>query len=80
MPYQYNRHIFAAKSSPTCANYALQQCAKLFGLERPIASHVVMDKFYVDDMLLSVHTIEQTYEIIHDLKSLLAKEGFNLTK
>ena len=22
--YQYNRHIFEAKSSPTCANFALQ--------------------------------------------------------
>ena len=25
--YQYNRHIFGAKSSPTCANFALQRCA-----------------------------------------------------
>ena len=80
MPYQYSRHIFGAKSSPTCANYALQQCAKQFGLEHPIASHMVMDNFYVDDMLLSVHTIEQASEVIHDLKSLLAKGGFNLTK
>ena len=80
MPYQYSRRIFGAKSSPTCLNYALQQCAKLFGLEHPIASHVVMDNFYVDDMLLSVHTIEQASEVIHDLKSLLAKGSFNLTK
>ena len=68
MPYQHNRHIFGAKSSPTCANYALQQCAKLFGLEQPIASHMVMNNFYVDDMLLSVHKIEQASEVIHDLK------------
>ena len=39
-----------------------------------------MDNFYVDDILLSVHTIEQASEVIHDLKSLLAKGGFNLTK
>ena len=80
MPYQYNLRIFGAKLSPTCANYAMQQCAKLFGLEHPIASHVVMDNFYVDDTLLSVHTIEQASEVIHDLKSLLAKGGFKLTK
>ena len=80
MPYQYNRHIFGAKLSLTCANCALQQSAKLFGLEHPIASHVVMDIFYVDDLLPSVHTIEQASEVIHDLKSLLAKGGFNLTK
>ena len=80
MPYQYNRHIFGTKLSPTCANYALQPCAKRFGLEHPIASHVVIDDFYVDDMLLSVHTIEQASEVIHDLKSLLAKGGFHLKK
>ena len=80
MPYQYSRHIFGAKWSPACANYALQQCAKLFGLEHPVASHVVMENFYVDDMLLSVHAIEQASEVIHDLKSELAKGGFNLTK
>ena len=39
-----------------------------------------MDNFYVDDMLLSVHIIEQASEVIHNLKSLLAKGGFNLTK
>ena len=78
--YQYNRHIFGAKTSPTCASYALQQCAKLFGMEHPIASQVVMDNFYVDDMLLSVHTTEQASEVIQELKSLLAKKGFNLTK
>ena len=33
MQYQYNRHVFGAKLSKACAIYALQQCAKLFGLE-----------------------------------------------
>ena len=26
--YEYGRHIFGAKSSPTCANYAVQQISK----------------------------------------------------
>ena len=55
MPYQYNRHIFGAKSSPTCANYALQQCAKLFEMEHLIASQLVMDNFYVDVTQLNKH-------------------------
>ena len=80
MPYQHNRHIFGAESSLTCTNYALQQRAKLFGMEYPIASQVMMDNFYVDDMLVSVHTTEQASEVIHELKSLLAKGGFKLTK
>ena len=80
MAYKYNRHIFGAKSSATCATYALQQCAKLFGIEHPIASQVVTDNCYVDDMLLSVHTTEQVSEVIYELQSLLPKGGFNLTK
>ena len=80
IPYQNNRHIFGAKSLPKCADYALQQCAKLFGMEHPIASQVVMDNFYVDDMLLSVFTTEQASEGIQELKSLIAKRGFKLTK
>ena len=80
MPYQYNRHIFGAKSSPTCANYALQQSAKLFEMKHPIALQVAMDNFYVNDVLLSVHTSKQASEIIHELKSLLAKRGFKFTK
>ncbi|XP_075255351.1 uncharacterized protein LOC142348070 [Convolutriloba macropyga] len=78
MPYQYNRHVFGVKSSPTCANYTLQQFAKLFGLKHPIASQVIMDNFYVDDMLLSVHTIEQASKVIHDLKSLKDVNETNL--
>ena len=80
MPYQYNRHIFGAKSSLTCVNYALQQRAKLFGMGHAIASQVIMDNFYVDDKRLSVQTTEQASEVIHELKSLLAKRGFKLTK
>ena len=58
----------------------MQQCAKLFGIEHPIAWQVVMDNFYMDNMLLSVDTTEQASEAIHELKSLLAKGDFNFTK
>ena len=33
--YEYGRHIFGAKSSPTCANYALQQVARDNAQESP---------------------------------------------
>ena len=70
--------FFGAKLSPTCTNYALQQCAKLLGMEHFTASQLLMDNFYVNDMLLSVHTTEQASEVIHQLKSLLLKGDFNL--
>ena len=53
---------------------------KMFGMEHPTASQVGMDNVYVEEMLLSVHTTEQASEVIHELKSLLAKGGFNLSK
>ena len=49
-------------------------------MEHPIAAQVVMGNFYVDDTLLSVHKTEQTSEVTHELKLLLLKGGFNLTK
>ena len=62
-----------------CKLYSAPVC-KMFGMERPTGSQVGMDKFYVEYMLLSVHTTEQASEVIHELKSLLAKGGFNLSK
>ena len=78
--YQYNRHIFGAKSSPTCANFALQRCAtdNADGSER--ASHIACHNFYMDDLLVSLKSKDDATNIRVELTSLLAKGGFKLTK
>ena len=61
--YQNNRHNFGGKSSPTCANFALQRCAldnaSVFERSNQIASHY----FYLDDLLVSLNSEETAVAI-----------------
>ena len=75
-----NRHIFGAKSSPTGANFALQQCAKDFKEEFLDASRVVLSSFYMDELLVSVDSIEKAKALSSELQKLLTKGSLNLTK
>ena len=47
--HQYTRHIFGARDSPTCANFALQKTASDHQAEYPEAAPAVVQKFYMDD-------------------------------
>lgn len=74
-------HIFGATSSPSCANYALKQCAKdhkeSFTSE---VIHTVLRNFYVDDCLKAVATEDQALALVQDLSALCSKGGFKLSK
>ena len=54
--YEYTRHIFGAKSLPTCANYALHQVAKDNAVNNESVVRTVQRNFYMDDLLKSVRT------------------------
>ena len=45
--YEYQRHVFGAKSSPTCANYALKRVAIDNEDEFPIAAKTIQNNFYM---------------------------------
>ena len=74
-------HLFGAVSSPSCANFALRKAAEdnlqQFGSE---AINTVKRNFYVDDCLKSVPGEEEAIHLTDDLRRLLEKGGFNLTK
>ena len=78
--YQYVRHIFGSKDSPTCANYALQQTARDNRIQVLEAANRVENKFYMDDHLESSPTVNKATKKAQDLIEMLAKGGFNLTK
>ena len=78
--YEYRRHIFGAKSLPTCAKYALQQVARDNAQESPQITKLIMRNFYMDDFVKSVPSAEQAIEIYKQLRAMLAKRGFHLTK
>ena len=77
--YEYQRHVFGAKSSPTCANYALK-----VGLdneeEYPIAAKAIQNNFYMDDFIKSVKTTEEAIEVFSQPQVLLSQHGFELKK
>ena len=74
-------HIFGAKSSPTCANFALKQTAAEFGhLFEPNMSEIVNKHFYVDDCLVSLPSVAEAVTAQTQLCDLLSKRGFRLRK
>ena len=76
--YQYTRHIFGAKHSPTCANYALQRTARdNVSQYQPNPS---WKNFYMDDYLDSVESPEKALKRSKELVYLLQLGGFKITK
>ena len=78
--YQYTRHIFGAKSSPTCANFVVQQTARHNVKSFPVASKAVFTSFHVDGFLQSVPCESDAVLIASQLVKMLAEGGFKLTK
>ena len=75
--HQYTRHIFGARDSPTCANFALQKTASDNQAEYSNAASAVVQKFYMDD---SFQNRDDALKLGRDLISLLKLGGFRLTK
>ena len=79
--YQMTVHLFGAASSPSCANFALKQVAEDHKTEFDLETiQTVKRNFYVDDCLKSADTNEGAIRLASQLRNLLAKAGFKLTK
>ena len=76
--FEYTRHIFGAKSSPTCANFAIQQCAK-DNSDQPVIAKVIMENVYMDNLLVSCENEQELLGIKAGLSSVLQRGGFTLT-
>ena len=79
--YRVTSHLFGAVSSPSCANYALQQTARDFGhCQEPKVASTINRNFYVDDALISSASEEDAIKLALGLKELCSKGCFKLTK
>ena len=78
--YEYGRHIFGAKSSPTCVNYALQQVGRDSRDDNGMVAKLINRNFYMDDFVKSVASWEEAVEVYKCLRKSLADRGFQLTK
>ena len=79
--YQMVVHLFGAASSPACSNFALRKTAEdnRDHFPRKVVSSVNKN-FYVDDCLKSLPSTEEALQHASDLKCLLSRGGFRLTK
>ena len=74
-------HLFGATSSPSCCNFALRRTAEdNKGLFAEEIVNTVKKNFYVDECLKSVISTEHAVEFVDQLRELLSKGGFPLTK
>ena len=79
--YQMTVHLFGAISSPACSNFALHRTAD--DNARYYSSDVVSTvkrNFYVDDCLKSLPSVRGAIKHVSNLRSLLERDGFQLTK
>ena len=76
--FQYTRHIFGAKDSPTCANYALRRTAVDNQDRYPDAACAVLNNFYMDDYLGSVKNPETALRLSRSLMNCLSWVGLIL--
>ena len=76
--YEYQSQGFRAKSSPTCADYALKRMGLDSEKEYPIASNAIQNNFYKGDFIKSKETPEQVIEFASQLRHILLPYGFEL--
>ena len=74
-------HLFGATSSPSCSSFALRKTAEdnKEDFEEEVVK-TVKRNFYVDDCLKSVKSVDCAIQIVMQLRDLLSKGGFRLTK
>ena len=78
--YEYGRHIFGAKSSPTCVNYVLQQVGRVCRDDNGMDAKLINRNFFMDDFVESVASEEEAVGIYKSLRKSLADGGLQLTK
>ena len=78
--YRLRVHVFGAKSSPSCASYALRHAATL-GKQHYLDEvlETIMKNFYVDDALKACENSESAIILAHNLIKILEENGFDLT-
>ena len=78
---QMKVHLFGAISSPSCANFALKQTAIDNAQQFELGvSGMLLNDFYVDDLLKSFEDEKVASDMIHNAQVMCALGGFNLSK
>ena len=74
-------HIFGAKDSPCCANYAIKSTARDNHEDFDALTYESgIKSFYTDDLLMSVKTKDMAGNLTKELIEMMSRGGFRLTK
>ena len=77
--YGYQRHVFGAKSSATCANYAVKRNDLDNEQLYPIAAIALESNPYMNDFIKSFDSTEEAIEVFSQIHHL-SNHGFELNK
>jgi hypothetical protein len=78
--YRIKKVTFGIASAPYLAIKSMQKLATLESTNFPLASPVIMQDFYMDDLLTGAETVEEALELKSQLSNCLSKGGFRLRK
>ena len=78
--YRMKRLTFGVKSSPFLATKVLRHLAESHKDSHPLASHSILNSFYVDDFLAGASTLQEADAIRQELCHLLKSAGMTLRK
>lgn len=79
-PYVYVMQVmtFGSSCSPSIAQFVKNKNALDFADEFPRAVEAITKSHYVDDMIESVHTIEEAIQLVRDVQHIHRHAGFEL--
>ena len=74
-------HVFGAKSSPSCAAFALQMTAEENTVNAdPSVAETVSKNIFVNDLCKFCRSVDEAVNLLSQLCALLKSKGFHLTK
>ncbi|CAK1597853.1 unnamed protein product [Parnassius mnemosyne] len=71
---------FGTSSAPFLAVRSLHQVAYDEGKDHPLATKIILNDFYMDDLMTGAESVDEGYKIHTEIKNILAKGGFQLQK
>lgn len=78
--YWLTRVTFGQASAPHCAVRAMQQCAKDYAEQYPVAAEALRNRFNMDDGIMGCESEEEAMVLIDQLTMLLKEGGFEIQK
>ena len=77
--YRMTSHLFGGIWCSASSTFALRKTVSDF-TDDDLVKKTVLESFYVDDMLKSVHSSDEAMRVVHGVKRAISYGGFNLTK